>query len=930
MKHFLLALLVLGLVGCPNPRGVDDDDTGDDDDDASPGDDDDSTPPADAPTVLISAPADGALLNNPESVSLVGSATDAEDGDIASGDLQWSSDEDGDLGVGASIVVALSVGEHELTLTAEDSDGNLGWSSVDVTVVGENSDPSVFVDSPADGASFLEGSTIGFTGHADDPEDGDLTGSALFWTSNLSGGFGSGTSASLVSPALGDHTIVLTAVDSQGGQGIASITVHVVPVGTNLPPVVALDSPGNGDAFASGDTVELRGGAEDPEDGTLTAGSLLWASSLDGSLGTGDSLDVDTLANGAHTLSLTATDSGGASASRSVQVVVNPQGNDAPAVSISAPANAATFVGGTPIAFAGSADDPEDGPLTGPSLTWSSSRDGVFGEGENESIDTLSTGLHVITLTAQDSGGALGLATVTITVLAANTAPTATIDNPADGSTYTQGDTISFEGTADDPEDGALTGSALVWQSNVSGSMGTGANLSFASLPAGLHQITLTAVDSGGLAGSDSIEVTIDPSTVNLPPVAALSGPSTGEVGVSVTFDGTNSSDLDGSIVEYDFDFGDSQSQTGTSATATHTYTSEATFTVTLTVTDDEGATGQATLDIDVIIPEPVPVVVWDTAETFGSRCQLTIDDNDLPHVVFRNNTHPSLWYAVFDGVGWDVEFVDGMGFDLGGEVAGDMDLAVDSNGTPHVAYRYSNVDDVRYATRTGVGWTREQANPGYPSTEAYGGNLALALDPINGERPTIGFTYYSAAGSDLQPVMSFRTGAGAWTEDVYPLTTWGNWVTGGMAFTASGVAWLTFDPDDAHIVNWSAAAGFFDDVIFDGTFGSATYLPVVLDGSNQPIVLSDEGTHHRQSDGSWIRSDVEPGAFTNYDIGINGSGDFYLGLNEGGNITLIHGDPYWDYTYQGPMDAVQPGVDVDSTGKVWACFFRDGNLMVY
>jgi hypothetical protein len=29
-------------------------------------------------------------------------------------------------------------------------------------------------------------------------------------------------------------------------------------------------------------------------------------------------------------------------------------------------------------------------------------------------------------------------------------------------------------------------------------------------------------------------------------------------------------------------------------------------------------------------------------------------------------------------------------------------------------------------------------------------------------------------------------------------------------------------------------------------------------------------------------------------------------------------------------MDAVQPGIDVDSTGKVWACFVRDGNLMVY
>ena len=50
-----------------------------------------------------------------------------------------------------------------------------------------------------------------------------------------------------------------------------------------------------------------------------------------------------------------------------------------------------------------------------------------------------------------------------------NTDPTATISNPSNGSTYTEGSTITFSGTGNDAEDGALTGSSLVWTSNVDG-----------------------------------------------------------------------------------------------------------------------------------------------------------------------------------------------------------------------------------------------------------------------------------------------------------------------------------------------------------------------------------------------------------------------------------------------------------------------------
>jgi PKD repeat protein len=74
----------------------------------------------------------------------------------------------------------------------------------------------------------------------------------------------------------------------------------------------------------------------------------------------------------------------------------------------------------------------------------------------------------------------------------------------------------------------------------------------------------------------------------NQPPTANPGGPYTGEVGTAVSFDGTGSSDPDGTVASYAWDFGDGA--TGTGATPSHTYATAGSFTVSLTVTDDDGA----------------------------------------------------------------------------------------------------------------------------------------------------------------------------------------------------------------------------------------------------------------------------------------------------------------------------------------------------
>jgi LysM repeat protein len=71
-----------------------------------------------------------------------------------------------------------------------------------------------------------------------------------------------------------------------------------------------------------------------------------------------------------------------------------------------------------------------------------------------------------------------------------------------------------------------------------------------------------------------------------------------------VTFDGSASTDADGTIESYEWDFGDG-SERGTGATVTHGYTSAGSYVVTLTVTDNCGASSQTTVDVTITGPTP-------------------------------------------------------------------------------------------------------------------------------------------------------------------------------------------------------------------------------------------------------------------------------------------------------------------------------------
>jgi len=109
-----------------------------------------------------------------------------------------------------------------------------------------------------------------------------------------------------------------------------------------------------------------------------------------------------------------------------------------------------------------------------------------------------------------------------------------------------------------------------------------------------------------------------------------------------ITFNGTGSFDLDGTIGNYSWNFGDGT--TGKGSTITHTYYSNGNYTVTLTVTDNDGNNGTNRSSIHII--------------SFVQH-KIPIDQLDLINALY----HISLTEQVFcydsDGNGVEDTFVD-------------------------------------------------------------------------------------------------------------------------------------------------------------------------------------------------------------------------------------------------------------------------------
>ena len=229
--------------------------------------------------------------------------------------------------------------------------------------------------------------------------------------------------------------------------------------------------------------------------------------------------------------------------------------------------------------FNGSGSSDSDGTVA--SYLWD------FGDGGSSTLaepthSYAAAGTYSVTLTVTDNEGGTDTATQDVTAVA-NQLPTASFTS------VVSKQSVSFTSSASDP-DGTVA--SYLWDFG-DGGTSTLANPGHTYASVGTFQVSLTVTDDNGGQTTVTNPVT---TLANQVPIADFSFAVDKQ---DVTFDGSASSDPDGTVVSYLWDFGDGG--TSTLATPSHHFATIGDQSVTLTVTDDNGATGSVTKTVTTV-----------------------------------------------------------------------------------------------------------------------------------------------------------------------------------------------------------------------------------------------------------------------------------------------------------------------------------------
>ncbi|MCI0339069.1 MAG: Ig-like domain-containing protein [Acidobacteria bacterium] len=460
------------------------------------------------PTVSLTSPASGAAFNALATVTITADASDSDGTitkvDFYQGTTLLGTDTTAPYEFTWSNVVA---GNYSLTVRATDNSGGVMISSATSITVNPSAPPTVSLTSPASGATFSPPATVTITADASD-SDGTISKVDFYRGTTL---LGTDTTApyefTWSNVAAGSYSLTAKATDNSGG--VTTSSAVSITVSPNPPPTVSLTSPASGSTFAAYSTITITADASD-SNGTVTKVDFYRGSTL---------LGTDTIAPyeftwsnvspGSYPLTAKATDNGGAvTTSSAVSITVNP--NVPPVITLTGPANGATFTALATITITADASD-SDGTISKVDFYRGTSSLGSDTTAPYEFTWTnVTAGTYTLKVSATDNGLLKTYSSeITITVNP-NQPPTVSLTSPSSGATFIDPATITITADAADV-DGTVTKVDFYRGSTLLGTDTTAPyEYTWSNVDTGNYTLRAKATsDNGAYTYSGSVNITV-------------------------------------------------------------------------------------------------------------------------------------------------------------------------------------------------------------------------------------------------------------------------------------------------------------------------------------------------------------------------------------------------------------------------------------